>query len=81
MKVKFNGIMTTIQTGCVPCGHGGTSTRGFKSSEWLMLPSGSQKEFHKGEVVEVSDYDGEWLLTLMYVDQNGMRQNEFTRVE
>lgn len=81
MKVVFNGIMKTIESGCVPCGHGGTSTRGFQASEWLMLPSGAEKEFHKGKPVDVSDYDGEWLLSLMYADQNGDMQHEFSKVE
>ncbi len=81
MKVVFNGIMTTMETGCVPCGRGGGSRRGFKASEWLQLPSGAQREFHKGVPEEVSNYDGEWLLTLMYTDQNGMKQNEFSQVD
>lgn len=80
MKIKFNGMFQTMQSGCIPCGRKGTTKKSFSSSKSVILPSGNQKIFHRGEEVEVSDLDGEWLLSWTETE-SGMERHIFTRVD
>lgn len=79
MKVKFNGLLEKKSSGGCNCKKG-TSNYGFTSSRMYILPSGQQKTFFVGKVEEVSDRDGQFLLSYNSVDVNGKRQ-VFEKVE
>ena len=78
MKVKFNGLLEKKSSGC-NC-HKNGSSYGFVNSRMYILPSGKQKTFFVGKVEEVSDRDGQFLLSYNSVDVNGKRQ-VFEKVE
>ena len=80
MKVRFNGLYQNVKTGCAPCGHRVQGKRTFLVSKSFILPSGQTKSFHIGEEYEVSDLDGNFLLSYSQVDKDGIRQDAFTRV-
>lgn len=77
MKVKFNGIVEKRRRGC-KC-RGGNSETVFHSMKSYILPSGAMKLFRAGKVEEVSDGDGEFLLSYQY-EQNGEVKKVFERV-
>lgn len=81
MKVRFNGMFKTIKKGCAPCGHRVTSGKAFLSTWNPILPSGAIITVHAGEVYEVNDTDGNFLLSYSQEDRDGVRQNWFTRVD
>lgn len=81
MKVKFNGMYQSIKKGCAPCGHRVKTDRTFVMQKSFILPSGMTKHFHVGEIYEVSEVDGNFLLSYSQVDKNGLRQDSFTRVD
>lgn len=81
MKVRFNGMFKSIKSGCAPCGHKVRSSRAFMTSRTFILPSGITRSFHIGDVYEVSELDGNFLLTYSQTDKDGVRQESFTRVE
>lgn len=81
MKVKFNGMFRNIKTGCAPCGQKVHGKRAFLTNRTFILPSGMTMSFHLGEVYEVSDLDGNFLLTYSQEDKDGLRQDSFTKVE
>lgn len=80
MKVVFNGLLEKKVSGggCNCKRHSGDYA--FVNSRMYILPSGQSKTFYKGKVEEVSDRDGEFLLSYNVVDVNGKRQ-VFTKVE
>lgn len=80
MLVRFNGMYQNVKKGCVPCGHKVVGNRTFVMSRSFILPSGITKSFHIGEEYEVSDLDGNFLLSYSQVDKDGLRQDSFTRV-
>lgn len=80
MKVVFNGILERSSGGCVPCGRKRTSELSMKSQKLYILPSGKTQRFRVGIPVEVTDEDGEFLMSYMYTDQNGEKQTVFTEV-
>lgn len=81
MKIRFNGLFRVVKKGCVPCGHRVTSGRAFLSTWSPILPSGAIRTFHVGEEYEVSDTDGNFLLSYSQVDNDGVRQDAFTRLD
>lgn len=81
MKVVFHGMFEEREGGCKPCGQRVTSKHVFASSRSFILPSGISKNFHINEETEVSDIDGEFLLSYSYVDANGLKRDIFTRVD
>ncbi len=80
MKIMFNGLLEKKQSGggcnCKKQGNG----YGFVNSRMYILPSGQTKTFFVGKVEEVSNRDGEFLLSYNSVDANGTRK-VFTKVE
>lgn len=78
MKIVFNGLLEKKSSGC-NCRKSG-SEYGFVNSRMYILPSGKQKTFYVGKVEEVSDRDGQFLLSYNSVDVNGKRQ-VFEKVE
>ncbi len=80
MKIRFTGMTQEIESGCKPCGRAVKSKRAFISSRNVILPSGISRTFHRGEVVEVSQLDGEWLLSWIEKDPSGMERKVFEEV-
>lgn len=78
MKIVFNGLLEKKSGGC-NCKRQG-SEYGFVQHRMYILPSGQTKTFYKDKVEEVSDGDGEFLLSYNSVDANGTRK-VFTKVE
>lgn len=80
MKVKFNGLLEKKPGGggcnCKKSSNG----YGFTSSRMYILPSGQQKTFFAGKVEEVSERDGNFLLSYNVTDANGTRK-VFEKVE
>lgn len=63
MKVKFNGMKIEQSTsGCPVCGKNRVRKEGFVSVKSFILPSGITKTFRMGNVYEVNDKDGKFLL-------------------
>lgn len=79
MKLIFNGLLEKKSGGGCNCKRS-SSGYGFVSSRMFILPSGAQKTFYVGSVEEVSDKDGEFLLSYKTTDPNGTR-SVFTKVE
>lgn len=78
MKVKFNGLLEKKSSGC-NCKRQ-SNGYGFVNSRMYILPSGQQKTFYVGKVEEVSERDGNFLLSYSVTDANGKRQ-VFEKVE
>lgn len=79
MKVVFNGVMEKRSGGC-NC-KGRSSEVGFVTSKSYHMPSGRQHTFFVGEPVEVSDTDGNFLLSYIFKDANGDMRAVFSKVE
>lgn len=80
MKIRFNGMYQKVKKGCTPCGHKAVGRRTFLMSRSFILPSGAVRSFHVGEEYEVSDLDGNFLLSYSQTDKDGIKQDIFTRV-
>lgn len=80
MKVRFNGLYQSRKKGCAPCGHKVVGERVFLTSRGFILPSGITRSFHIGEEYDVSELDGNFLLSYSQVDKDGIRQDAFTRI-
>lgn len=63
MKLKFNGITERATKGCPVCGGGRKKDVAFRTTKTFILPSGITKTFRVGKVEEVSDIDGDFLLS------------------
>lgn len=81
MKVRFKGILEKKSGGCVPCGAKRVSKQTMVTSKLYILPSGETKKFFAGRVAEVSDKDGEFLLSFTYTDKEGKEQTVFDEVQ
>lgn len=79
MKVVFNGTVEKKSSGCRCKGKVTKST--FVRHKMYILPSGATQTFVLGQPVEVSDKDGEFLLTYVYKDVNGDLRAIFSKVE
>lgn len=84
MRVRFNGMFVnkTKKSGG-GCGCHGTSASGrvFLMHKTFVMPSGITKTFNVNEEYEVSDLDGNFLLSYSQVDKDGVRQDSFTRID
>ena len=82
MKLIFNGLLEKrVSGGGCNCKKQG-SEYGFVNSRMYILPSGATKTFFVGKVEEVSDKDGEFLLSYNKApDLNGQSREVFTKVE
>ena len=63
MRVKFNGVTEETRKGCKVCG-GRTYKNRLVTHKTYYLPSGRVMTFRIGRSEEVSDTDGEFLLSL-----------------
>ena len=79
MRIRFNGVLEKRTRGC-NC-KGKTSEVGFVRSKNYILPSGRQKVFYAGQEAEVSEQDGNFLLSYVYKDANGDLRAVFSKVE
>lgn len=79
MKIVFNGLLEKRSGGGCNCKRK-SSSYGFVNSRLYILPSGISKTFYVGKVEEVSERDGQFLLSYKSVDQNGTRE-VFSKVE
>lgn len=80
MKVQFNGLLEKRSSGCPVCGQRRKSKHGYVTTKTFILPSGITKTFRVGKVEEVSDTDGNFLLSYNYDDVNGARRAVFEKV-
>ena len=78
MKVVFNGTLETKASGCVPCQRKRVTKQSMTTKKEYYLPSGIKKVFYLGRAEEVTDADGEFLLSINSVS-DGL--NTFTRVD
>ena len=78
MKIVFNGLLEKKSGGC-NC-RKASNGYSFVNAKMYILPSGQRKTFYVGKVEEVSDKDGQFLLSYKTTDANGVRQI-FSRVE
>lgn len=82
MKVIFNGILETKSGGCVPCGQKhSTVTRTMTTKKRYILPSGEFRTFIVGKVEDVTEQDGDFLMSYVYTDKDGVQKTVFTKVE
>lgn len=79
MKVIFNGTLEKISGGCSRCGSKRKGTMSFVRAKQYILPSGMTKTFRVGVAEEVSEADGNFLLSYEYTDVNGDRRKIFER--
>lgn len=81
MTIEFKGMLTLKSKGCAKCGTKQKSEYGFVDSRRFILPSGIQRTFHVGRKEEVTERDGEFLLSYNYEDANGLTRPVFVRVD
>ena len=81
MKVVFNGVLEKKSGGCVPCGRKRASKQTMVMTKMFILPSGMTKTFYAGREEEVSDKDGEFLMSYTYTDKEGKTQTVFTEIK
>ena len=79
MKVVFNGVLEKKSKGC-NC-KGKTADASFVRTKMYILPSGKSIHFYVGKPVEVSERDGNFLLSYIYKDANGSQRAVFSKVE
>lgn len=80
MKVVFNGTVEKRTSGGCNC-KGKTTSSSFVRSKIYILPSGKTQSFIAGKPVEVSEQDGEFLLSYIYKDANDDVRAIFSKVE
>lgn len=80
MKVVFNGTIEKKTGGGCNC-HGKHTSSSFVRSKMYILPSGRAENFIVGQPKEVSERDGEFLLSYIYKDVNGDLRAIFSKVE
>lgn len=78
MKIKFNGLLEKRSGGC-NCKRQ-SNGYGFVNSRMFILPSGISKVFYTGRVEEVSERDGNFLLSYNSSEAKDARK-VFTKVE
>ena len=80
MRVKFNGIKKQARrSGCTSCGRR-MSSYTFEREKVIFFPTGARKLFVAGEIYEVSDEDGLFLLEQRY-DQQDQKTYMFEQVK
>lgn len=78
MRIKFNGVLEKKNGGCSACGKKSKSSYGFTNSKLYHMASGRSQVFRTGEVYEVSDIDGNFLLQYNDMpDANGLSRKIF----
>lgn len=80
MKVVFNGTIEKKSSGGCNC-KGKVSSSSFVRSKMYIMPSGRSQTFVVGQPVEVSERDGQFLLSYIYTDINGDTRAVFSKVE
>lgn len=80
MKVVFNGTIEKRTSGGCNC-KGKVTSASFINNKLYILPSGKSQQFYVGKPVEVSERDGNFLLSYIYKDANGDTRPIFSRVE
>ena len=80
MTVVFNGTIEKKTSGGCNC-KGRTSSSIFVRSKMYILPSGRTETFVVGQPKEVSERDGQFLLSYVYKDVNGDQRAIFSKVE
>lgn len=80
MKVVFNGTVEKKSSGGCRC-KGKTTNSSFIRSKTYIMPSGRSHTFIVGQPVEVSERDGQFLLSYIYKDANGDLRAVFSKVE
>lgn len=83
MRVRFNGMFVTKsrKSGGCACHGSAIGGRVFITHKTFILPSGVTRSFSVGEEYDVSDVDGNFLLSYSQVDKDGVRQESFTRAD
>ncbi|MBO0467858.1 hypothetical protein JZO73_09980 [Enterococcus plantarum] len=67
MKIQFLGIKNQVKkSGCSSCGSRKLSNHTFQRETRMVLPSGQTKIFYAGQVYEVMEQDGDFLLMQTY---------------
>lgn len=67
MKIQFLGIKNQIKkSGCSSCGSRQVSKHMFQREARMVLPSGQTKTFYAGELYDVMEQDGNFLLEQTY---------------
>lgn len=75
MIVVFNGVVETHKSGgCTSCGRQAKSSKHLATSKSYFLPSGRNKTFVMGRAEEVSDEDGNFLLSYIEHTEDGTRR-------
>lgn len=80
MKVVFNGTIEKRSGGGCRC-KGKVTSSSFVRSKMYILPSGRTENFTAGQPKEVSERDGQFLLSYVYKDANGDTRAVFSKVE
>ena len=80
MTVVFNGTIERRSSGGCNC-KGKVTSSSFVRSKMYILPSGRTENFIAGQPKEVSQQDGEFLLSYVYKDVNGDSRAVFSKVE
>ena len=80
MTVVFNGTVEKRSSGGCKC-KGKVTSSTFVRSKMYILPSGKSQQFIVGQPKEVSERDGEFLLSYVYKDVNGDLRAVFSKVE
>lgn len=81
MKIKFNGMRTSSETGCRACGSRRKTKSTFSTYRSFILPSGKRQTFRAGTVEEVDPIDADFLLKYGKVDVGGEVKDVFEVVE
>lgn len=79
MKLRFNGAQGAKVSGCPVCGRKQTS-ESVTFTKSFILPSGQMKTFRTGREYEVSDRDGNFLLSYVYRTKEGTVRPSFEKV-
>lgn len=79
MRLKFVGVIEKSSRGCPVCGKRRSENQ-LLSSKTYYLSSGNKITFRAGRPVDVSDEDGEELLTYTYTDPKGQVRHVFEKV-
>lgn len=70
MTVRFLGrIKTTTRGGCSRCGHKQVNSHRFQYVDRIIGMDGRYQTYVVGKEYEVSQREGEFLLSLTYIDQ------------
>lgn len=63
MQIKFNGYIEVRESGCGICGTKRKSEKSLTTHKMFILPSGKTITFYIGKAEEVSESDGQFLLS------------------